>query len=691
MYQKVWIAEKPSLGRAIAAELPKPHKNIDGGIEVNGGKEVVTWCIGHILRTANPEEYDEAKWKKWSLETLPIVPSHWVLKEKEETRKQLNIIKKLVANSKEIVNCGDPDREGQTLIDEVIDYFKANAKPTYRVLVNDLNPKAIRASIQNIEDNNKYKYLYHAGMARQRADWLVGMNGSRAATCSAQKQGFYGVIPYGRVQTPVLALIVNREDEIKNFKPVTFYPISGIFEQGKSFEGVWQYCSVETDEEGEEVFENNGTSPEWLDNRNRIIDKNKALEIQEKVKKAGKGVVSSYKKEQKPETRPKLFNMSGLQAAMGKFGFDLKKTIDVLQKLYESGYVTYPRSESTNLPHKQKEEIAKVIENAKSIPEFMGKEYDVNQKNRVWDDEASSPHHAIIPTSKTPLLGSFNEDQKTLYLTIMRQTLIHFMPDCLADMAKIEIDVAGEKFSITGKIIVQEGWKKLVRDTKEDKKELPFMKQGDEVIVKDVKLNESQTQPKKPFKETEMPVVMGEIHKLIDDPELKKRMKELSGLGTEATRGFIVSELIRREFVKTEKGYLVSTDLGRNYIEALPERLKDPVLTSEQEHNLKKVYTKKLSLEAFTKEMENYVDGLIDILSKADFTTLKGLGNTKRKPNGSGNAPQSTGRKCPKCGGELVVRTIKNGPKAGQTFIGCGNWAQMKCDYTEWENDKPKK
>ena len=382
----LWICEKPSVAKAVVEALGG-GKNKQGYVEIskkiNGEEQVVSWCVGHVLSTLEPDEYDE-KYKKWIFSDLPIIPSEWKLKANPKTKDQLKILKELIKKATSFVNVGDPDREGQLLVDELLINCKVYNKPTTRCHISDMNPDKVYQSVQESykKDNKKYKGIYEAGLGRQKADWLIGMNYSRGATLMAQKAGFGGVVTVGRVQTPVLAIIVNRDNEIDNFKPIDFYNIQAVFEKNKElFKGTWlpkgssfekieratvvnkreEATIEELDQEENESINND--RPEWLDENYRLIDKKVAETLIEKIKKEKTGKVVKYKKETKAETRPKLYNLSGLQSAMSKYGLDATQTLSVCQKLYEEGYLTYPRSDAIFLPTSLKGEVKGILNN----------------------------------------------------------------------------------------------------------------------------------------------------------------------------------------------------------------------------------------------------------------------------------------------------------------------------------------
>lgn len=719
---KLWICEKPSVARVVASALGKTT-NKDGYIEIQGGEHVVSWCVGHVLSTLEPDEYDE-KYKKWVYQDLPIIPTEWKLKVTPTLKKQVSILKDLLKKASSIVNVGDPDREGQLLVDELLIYCKADKKPTTRCFISNMNMDKVKKSIKESEKqkNSQFYGLYESGLGRQRADWLIGMNCSRAATLMAQRNGFGGVVTIGRVQTPTLALIVNRDNEIKNFVPVNYFNINAIFnKENKDFKARWipkgttlekiqqkeilnkseEVTEEELDKEDEIKVSEESSKPKWLDENDRLIDENIAKQIVKKIEQAKVGKVVKYKKETKNETRPKLFNLSALQSEMSKYGLSSDQTLELCQKLYEAGYLTYPRSDSRYLPTSLKGDVKGILQALNNISDFRDfiPEAKEDTKNLIWNDKETSVHHAIIPTSKKPLLGNFSDHELQLYMSVSKQFLANFLPDCISDNARIDIKIADEDFVVNGKIIKQEGWKKLFKNDNSKKKnnkseneeqELPILNENDEVDLKEINYVSAQTTPPSLFIDGKFPEIMEKVYTLIKDEELRKKMKQLKGIGTEATRAKIIADLKKRGYIEiVDKKYLTATKLGHAIINSLPEQLTSFVLTSQWETFLSMIEKGDKTLQEFETKQKNYITKMIELFEKTNFSELSNLESnikTKNKKPSTSNAPK-TGKKCPKCGGDLVIRTIKNGKNVGKKFIGCSNFSTTKCDFVDWNVD----
>ena len=323
--EKLFIAEKPSLANAIASALGSVEKNNEGYFAV--GDDFVTWCFGHILENFQPEDYDK-KYAKWNLDDLPIIPQRWQLKIKSDAKKQFNVVKNLIKKADEIVHAGDPDREGQLLVDEVLD-FVGNKKPVKRILLNALDDKSVKAALQNLQDNKNYSALRNSALGRSRADWLVGMNLSRAFSILSQRQGQEN-ISVGRVMTPTMALVVRREDEIKNFQPTKHFSIQADFDfNNKKFSAAWQIPENLSDSDG------------------RLLNFDVAKNVLDKLKNcSGDAKVLSVTETEKQDLQPLPFSLSSLQIEAGKkYSYTPQQVLDAMQKLYELKFTTYPRSD----------------------------------------------------------------------------------------------------------------------------------------------------------------------------------------------------------------------------------------------------------------------------------------------------------------------------------------------------------
>lgn len=651
---RLYIAEKPNMAREIAGCLKNPQTG-RGFIKTDDG--IVTWLVGHVLQQATPEAYD-AKYKFWRAEDLPIVPAVWKLEISPKTAEQFNIVKNLIGRADEIIHAGDPDREGQLLVDEVLDYV-GNKKPVKRILLNALDETSIRRANANLRDNEEFFNLKQSALARSRADWLIGMNLSRAYTLAAQKFGHNKIVfPIGRVKTPTLALVVRREREIKNFKPVDFFNILVTFRHENGlFVARWV--------PSEKIIEQN---PKAFDSENRLIDKNLAeayKKIFAEVPREGK--IFSCKTTEKKEPPPLPFSLSSLQIAAGKiFGYSPQQVLDAAQSLYEKKYTTYPRSDCQFLPTSQFKDAAKILANLSKTTDDSLKNLvvhaDAKIKSRAWNDKKISAHHAIIPTTR-PMTGGVNLVEMNVYKLIAKNYSVQFYSPYVYDDTTAVIKYKAENFNAHGKITKQLGWREfyIVAKTDEEDSALPAMKRGDTVTYRKSSVKKSTTKPPPHFTAASLVQGMKEIHKYVKNPDAKKQLKDVYGIGTEATRAAIIDDLITREFLKVTKKILVPTDKAYMLIDALPDDLTYPDATAVWEDKLHSMSEGDGSLEDF---LAGQVKFTAKLCAKARSANIK-------PPEGSFI--------CPRCkSGVMVKRKGRNGE-----FWGCSNYPNCTMTFNE--------
>lgn len=641
---KLYIAEKPSLGRAIAAVLPKPHKKHEGYIETGQG-DCVSWCIGHLLEQADPEAYDPAL-KKWQLDKLPIIPDQWQLEPKSQTRKQLTVLRKLVKQASILVNAGDPDREGQLLVDEVISYLKTPATKrnnTRRVLISDLNPGAVKKALNNERSNRDFIPLATSALARSRADWLYGINLTRAYTLKGQQAGYKGVLSVGRVQTPVLGLVVRRDEEIKNFQPKNFYEVLAHLHtdaSGKnnhSFTAEWQpsdACAPHMDEEG------------------RVLNKKLAEHVVARIFEQPATVVD-VEQQSKRESPPLPFNLSQLQIAANKrFGFSAQQVLDLCQALYERhNLITYPRSDSRHLPKDQLKDAPAVISAIQNTADNLQQgaaEADQKLVSKAWNDSKVDAHHAIIPTTKSMDSGRLANDERKLYELIARQYLAQFYPAYRYNTQQISFDIAGGLFIAKARQNIDLGWKKLF-EQEPDEQHLPALKKGDVLHCSHGELLEKQTQPPKHFTDASLLSAMTGIARYVKDKSIKKILKDTDGLGTEATRAGIIELLFKRGFLQRQNKLILSTPAGQALINNLPESATLPDMTAHWESMLENISQKALKYDDFMLPMQQQLNSMIEQAKIAQMSGLAGLENKgafkkKRRSSGKRGSYSSTSK-----------------------------------------------
>ncbi|MBO6178272.1 MAG: DNA topoisomerase 3 [Selenomonadaceae bacterium] len=648
---RLYIAEKPSVARELAAVLGIKGKG-GGYIDTNGG--VVTWLFGHVLRQAEPDEYDE-RYKRWNEADLPITPKNWRLFVSETAAQQFNTVKNLIERADEIVHAGDPDREGQLLVDEVLDFVGCK-KTVKRILLNALDEESIHDALSNLRDNKEFKPLMLSALARARADWLVGMNLSRAYTLAARRAGYENlVLPIGRVKTPTLALAVRREREIENFKPTEHYAIKAKFSKdGESFFAIWK---PKEDLEG-------------VDSEGRLLNKKIAEEkLSDFLKEPKNGKIATFEKKKQSEKPPLPFSLSSLQVLAGKrFGYAPQLVLDTAQSLYEKKLTSYPRSDSEYVPENQYKDRERIIGNLRAIGgvlEEWTNGANLKLKSRAFNDKKVSAHHAIIPTKIKANLRGLTEVERNLYILIARNYIAQFYPDHVFEQAKLTVAYKEEIFAATGRTEVETGWKVLYKEAKKDDEEerqdengkLPPMRKGSAVQFEDGKVEIKTTKPPSRFTPATLLAAMKGIHKYVLDPALKAGLKAVYGIGTEATRASMIDELLKRGFLKY-KGktkQLIPTDAAYLMIDILPKDMTYPDKTAVWEDYLREMADGKGTLESFINEQIDFVKELVEAAKKLRIKPV-------------GKYP------CPRCNrGSLVKRNGKNG-----VFWGCSNYPNCR-------------
>jgi len=624
---KLYIAEKPSLGRAIADALPKPHKKHDGYIEVANG-DCVSWCIGHLLEQAEPDDYDE-RFKKWQFEHLPIVPEHWQLKAKPKTRKQLTILKKLIKQATILVHAGDPDREGQLLVDEVIEQAKisqAKKQNIQRLLISDLNLTAVKKSLNSMRANRDFIPLSVSALARSRADWLFGMNLTRAYTLAGQKAGFGNVLSVGRVQTPILGLVVNRDNEIANFVSKPFYEVLAhlVTPEQQSFTAKWipsKACEPYQDEEG------------------RVLNKALAENVTSRIANQPANVTALEQK-QKKQTAPLPYNLSALQIDAAKaFGMPAQKVLDICQVLYERHkLITYPRSDNRYLPREHHQDAPAILKaiavNGGQSVELVN-EANAKQRSKCFNDAKVAAHHAIVPTAKQLKSVSLANDEAKIYQLISRHYLIQFYPDYIYNESKVEVTIAGGLFKASAKQDVSLGFKLLMGKSElKEEATLPYLEKGMALTCTKGEVVQKHTSPPAHFTDATLLAAMTGISRYVKDLQIKKILKETDGLGTEATRAGIIELLFKRRFLKREGKAIKATETGLALINVLPEGLSSPDLTAKWESSLGDIAEQAMSYQQFIQpllaDLTNFVSQAANCNSQA-FALLPKTSPKKRR------------------------------------------------------------
>ncbi|PKF78960.1 DNA topoisomerase III [Vibrio sp. vnigr-6D03] len=605
------IAEKPSLGRAIAAALPKPQKNENAFIRCGNG-DIVTWCIGHLLEQVEPDVYDE-RYKKWNMNDLPIVPDQWQLRPRKTSSKQLTVIRKLLKESSHLVHAGDPDREGQLLVDEVIDYCKVpkgKKENMERLLISDLNLPAVKRALSQLRSNRDFIPLSVSALARSRADWLYGMNMSRAYTLLGQKAGYQGVLSVGRVQTPVLGLVVRRDEEIENFVPRDYFTLHALIpyqDQNGSFDIRARWKPSEA-------------CKPWQDEEGRVLNRKLVENVASRIANQPATVTKSEQKQTK-QAAPLPYSLSALQIdAAKRFGMSAQDVLNVCQSLYEKHkLITYPRSDSRYLPVEHFGQAASVTDaignNAKELAQAV-QGADLSRKSKAWNDSKVDAHHAIIPTPKKASVNGLSGNEMKIYQQIARQYLMQFYPPAIFAEAKLIFDIAGGTFVASGKQLIDPGWKILMGKDKAEKEEgvdtVPPLPEGTVLTCREGEIKDRKTEPPKHFTEATLLQAMTGISRFVEDKELKKILRETDGLGTEATRAGILDTLFKRQLLTRQGKSILSSPAGRGLIHALPNESTYPDMTANWEHQLQGMAERNQAYQPFMQALESKITGLME-------------------------------------------------------------------------------
>ena len=631
----LYIAEKPSMARAIAAALPKSQLKDSGCIRLANG-DVISWCIGHLLEQAEPQDYNP-DYKRWQAGHLPIIPGQWQLKARKSAQQQLNILQKLIKQADQLIHAGDPDREGQLLVDEVIAWCKvpkSKLDNVKRLLINDLNPAAIRQALKQLQPNKNFVPLSTSALARSRADWLYGINMTRAYTLRGQVAGYQGVLSVGRVQTPLLGLVVRRDAEIADFKSITYYQVQAELttQEGATFTALWQPSSA---------------CEPYQDSEGRIVLRALAVKVQQAIKNQP-ALITNLQQQDKKQHAPLPYSLSALQIdAARAYGFSAQQVLDSCQQLYERHkLITYPRSDCRYLPTAHFTEAGKVgpaiIANTPGLTAALAGA-NLQLKSKAWDDSKVQAHHAIIPTAKTLSANRLSATEQKLYDLIARQYLMQFYPACCYTDSKAELQIGGGCFVAKARQQISAGWKALLpaagnnqHSSKSDaagddlplQHALPELKVGQQLLCYDSQLLEKQTQPPAPFTDASLLSAMTGIARYVQDPQIKRILKDTDGLGTEATRSGIIELLFKRNFLQRQGKQIRATIAGKALIAALPPEASLPDMTARWEAALNDICQRQQSYHAF---MQPLTASLQQLISQAGAIIPQGLGSGQQK------------------------------------------------------------
>ncbi|QWG31823.1 DNA topoisomerase III [Bacillus mycoides] len=679
MAKSIVIAEKPSVARDIARVL-KCDKKGNGYLE--GSKYIVTWALGHLVTLADPESYD-VKYKKWDLEDLPMLPERLKLTVIKQTGKQFNAVKSQLIRKdvNEIIIATDAGREGELVARWIIDKVKMQ-KPIKRLWISSVTDKAIKDGFANLKPGKAYENLYASAVARSEADWYIGLNATRALTTRFNAQ-----LNCGRVQTPTVAMIASREDEIKHFKAQTYYGIEA--QTAERLKLTWQ--------------DTKGNS--------RSFNKEKTDAIVNKISKQNATVVDIDKK-QKKSFAPGLYDLTELQRDANKiFGYSAKETLNIMQKLYEQHKVlTYPRTDSRYI---SSDIVGTLPERLKAcgVGEYRPLAHKVLQKpvksNKSFvDDSKVSDHHAIIPTESYVNFSAFTDKERKIYDLVVKRFLAVLFPAFEYEQLTLRTKIGDETFIARGKTILHAGWKEVYEnrfeddDAIDDVKEqiLPRIEKGDTLNVKLIVQTSGQTKAPARFNEATLLSAMENPTKYMDtqNKQLADTLKSTGGLGTVATRADIIDKLFNSFLLEKRGKDIHITSKGRQLLDLVPEELKSPTLTGEWEQKLEAIAKGKLKKEVFISEMKNYTKEIVTEIKSSDKKYKHDNISTKSCPdcgkpmlevNGKKgkmlvcqdrecghrkNVSRTTNARCPQCKKKLELR----GEGAGQIFA-------CTCGYRE--------
>jgi DNA topoisomerase-3 len=629
------IAEKPSVGRDLTRVLPGAFAKHEGFLESDS--HVVTWAVGHLVQLAEPDEYDP-KFKKWRMADLPIVPDEFRLVVRDErSKKQMSVITRQLKRDDVdvVVNACDAGREGELIF--AWTFQKAGAKKSVeRLWLSSMTTAAIKEAFSHLRPRQEFDRLEQAARSRSEADWIVGMNATRAATIRL-RSSFDGAVSLGRVQTPTLAILARREEEIKAFKPEPYWLVDAQFEptgggSGRRYTGRFHA----------------GAQP-------RLKTAAEADAIVAAVRDQP-GLITKLETSTKKERAPLLYDLTSLQRdANTRFGFSARRTLAAAQRLYEEHKaLTYPRTNSRFLPGDMVGELkptAQVVgtqrEYAKAAAYVTG--LDVLPLGRVVNDAKVTDHHAIIPTNAEHRVDKMSDDDRRIYDMVVRRFLAVFHPDAVFENTRLETTVAEHVFRTRGRVLIVPGWRGVYLETPDSQadgdddegadQQLPKLERGEDVQTREVESLAKETKPPRRYSDASLLAAMETAGKLVDDEELREAMKD-SGIGTPATRAAIIERLIDVGYVEREGRSLVCTEKGVNVIKFLGEHaLTSPSLTGDWEHRLARIEEGEESRERFMKDIAEFARGTVQELD----AKLKEV-----------RIPRANLGPCPVCGRDIV-------------------------------------
>lgn len=645
---RVYLCEKPSQGKDIARVLGATQR---GSGCYSGPGITVTWCIGHLIEAGPPEAYGE-HYGRWSIEQLPILPEHWRIEVKASTAAQFKTVKQLVEQAGELVIATDADREGEMIAREIIELCGYRG-PIKRLWLSALNDASIRKALGALRPAADTLPLYYSALARSRADWLVGMNLSRLFTMLGRQAGYAGVLSVGRVQTPTLKLVVDRDREIARFLPVPYWAIGvSLSHADQSFTASWMPPEGTTDASG------------------RCLRQSVAQQAADRLRTAREAHVTSLETERVREAPPLPFDLGTLQEVCSRrLSLDVQETLNLAQALYERHKATtYPRSDSGYLPESMLAEAPAVLDAVLATDPGLRPliaKLDRAQRSRTWDDKKVTAHHGIIPTLEPTKLSAMSEKERAVYELIRAHYLAQFLPHHEFDRTVATLTCAGHSLQAVGKQVVEPGWHLTLPGKDEDaasdeadqrSQTLPVLVSGTRCAVEQVELKALKTQPPKPYTEGELVKAMKGVAKLVTDPRLKAKLRDTTGIGTEATRAGIINTLLSRSYLAKRGRAIRATDAAFTLIDAVPPAITDPGTTAIWEQALDMIEAGQMTLDTFIDRQSAWVAQLVQ--------QYRGAVLSIKLPEGPA---------CPACGAVTRQRSEKNG-----AFWSCGRFPDCK-------------
>lgn len=634
---RLFLCEKPSQGKDIARVLGAKQR---GNGCFHGNAFTVTWCVGHLVEAAEPDAYGE-QYKQWAIDQLPILPNPWRIEIKPKTATQFKIVKALIGKADELVIATDADREGEMIARELLELCSYRG-PVQRLWLSALNDASIRKALEVLRPGAETLPLYHAALARSRADWLVGMNLSRLFTVLGRHAGYDGVLSVGRVQTPTLRLVVDRDHEIARFAPVPFWAIElSLSANSQRFIAHWLAPDGSTDDAG------------------RCLQQTVAQSALARLQSARDVEVVSVDTERVREAPPLPFDLGTLQEICSQhFGLDVQETLDIAQALYETHKATtYPRTDCGHLPESMLADVptvlAALVATDPSLRELMAT-LDPTQRSRTWNDSKITAHHGIIPTLEPANLTAMSDKEQAVYRLIRAHYLAQFLPHHEFDRTVAQLASGSDRLIATGKQIAVIGWRSVLsepasNDGDDDdaprSQTLPPLTHGTRCAIEHVNLKALTTQPPRPYTQGELIKAMKGVAKLVADPRLKQILKDTTGIGTEATRASIIQGLIARSYLIKKGRAVRASDAAFTLIDAIPAAIADPGTTAVWEQALERIEAGDMTLDAFVTRQATWVTQLVQQYAQATLTI-------KLPPSPP----------CPLCGATMRQRTSQRGP-----------------------------